>query len=49
MNILTLSIKQKFFDEILSGKKGFERREIKPSNVENYVSFIVDGKEYERE
>ena len=49
MNILTLSIKQKFFDEILSGKKDFERREIKPSNVENYVSFIVDGKEYERE
>ncbi len=49
MNILTLSIKQKFFDEILSGKKDFERREIKPSNVENYVSFIVDGKEYEKE
>lgn len=49
MNILPLSIKQKYFDEILSGKKDFERREIKPSNVENYVSFIVDGKEYERE
>lgn len=49
MNILTLSIKQKPFDDILSGKKDFERREIRPSNVENYVSFIVDGKEYARE
>lgn len=49
MNILTLSIKQKPFDDILSGKKDFERREIKPSNVIDYVSFIVDGKEYEKE
>lgn len=49
MNVLTLSIKQKYFDEILAGKKDFERREIKPSNVVNYVSFIVDSKEYERE
>lgn len=49
MNILKLEIKQKPFDDIISGKKDFERREIKPSNVENYVSFIVDGKEYEKE
>lgn len=49
MNVLTLSIKQKPFDDILSGKKDFERREIKPSNVNDYVSYIVDGKEYERE
>ena len=44
-----MEIKQKPFDDIISGKKDFERREIKPSNVENYVSFIVDGKEYEKE
>lgn len=49
MNILTLSIKQKYFDEILAGTKTVERREIRPSNVEKYVSFICDGKEYERE
>lgn len=49
MNVLTLSIKQKYFDEILAGRKKDERREIKPSNVEDYVSFIVDGKEYDRE
>lgn len=49
MDVLTLSIKQKPFDDILSGKKDFERREIKPSNVINYVSFVVDGKEYEKE
>lgn len=49
MNVLTLSIRQKPFDDILSGKKDFERREIKPSNVINYVSFVVDGKEYEKE
>ena len=29
MNILTLSIKQKYFDEILAGKKTHEYREIK--------------------
>lgn len=49
MKVLTLSIKRKPFDDILSGKKDFERREIRPSNVTNYVSFIVDGKEYEKE
>lgn len=49
MNVLKLEIKQKPFDDILSGKKDFERREIKPSNVNDYVSYIVDEKEYERE
>ena len=28
MNILTLSIKQKYFDEILAGKKTHEMREL---------------------
>lgn len=49
MKVLKLEIQQKHFDNILSGKKDFERREIKPSNVKDYVSFIVDGKEYEKE
>lgn len=49
MNVLTLNIRQKHFDDILSGKKNFERREIKPSNVNDYVSYIADGKVYERE
>lgn len=49
MNVLKLDIKQKPFDDIISGKKDFERREIKPSNVKDYVLFIVDGKEYEKE
>ncbi|CUQ23181.1 hypothetical protein [Bacteroides thetaiotaomicron] len=49
MKELKLEIKQKPFDDILSGKKDFERREITPKNVVDYVSFVVDGKEYEKE
>lgn len=49
MKVLKLDIRQKPFDDILSGKKDFERREIKPSNVKDYVLFVVDGKEYENE
>ena len=49
MKELKLEIKQKPFDDILSGKKDFERREIAPKNVVDYVSFVVDGKEYEKE
>ena len=48
MKELKLEIKQKPFDDILSGKKDFERREITPKNVVDYVSFVVDGKEYEK-
>ena len=36
MNILTLSIKQKYFDEILAGKKTHEYREIRPTNAKKY-------------
>ena len=32
MKVLKLDIRQKPFDDILSGKKDFERREVKPSN-----------------
>lgn len=34
MKVLTLSIKQKFFDEILSGKKTQEFREIRPHQIQ---------------
>ena len=47
MNILTLSIKQKYFDEILSGKKTKETREIRPTNARKYIKYVCDGKEYD--
>ena len=40
MNILTLSIKQKYFDEILAGKKTHEYREIRPTNAKKYITLI---------
>lgn len=46
MNILTLSIKQKYFDEILSGKKIHEYREIRPTNAKKYITYLCGGKEY---
>lgn len=46
MEILTLSIKQKYFDEILSGKKLQEYREIRPSNSSRYIRYVLNGKEY---
>ena len=46
MNILTLSIKQKFFDEILSGKKTQEFREIRPTNSSKYMLYELNGKKY---
>lgn len=46
MNILTLSIKQKYFDEILVGKKTHEYREIRPTNAKKYITYLCDGKEY---
>ena len=47
MKILTLSIKQKYFDEILSGEKTVETREIRPTNASKYIKYECDGKEYE--
>ena len=50
MNVLTLSIKQKYFDEILSGTKTKEYREVRPSNFAKYGRLVVPnpgGKEYE--
>lgn len=47
MKVLTLSIKQKYFDEILAGKKKNETREIRPTNAKKYIKYECDGKEYE--
>lgn len=47
MNVLTLSIKQKYFDEILVGKKTHEYREIRPTNAKKYITYLCGGKEYE--
>lgn len=46
MKILTLSIKQKYFDEILTGKKTHEYREIRPTNAKKYITYLCGGKEY---
>ena len=46
MNILTLSIKQIYFDEILAGKKTHEYREIRPTNAKKYITYLCGGKEY---
>ena len=46
MNVLTLSIKQKYFDEILAGKKNHEYREIRPTNAKKYITYLCSGKEY---
>ncbi len=47
MNVLTLSIKRKFFDEILAGKKTHEYREVHPSNTKKHVHLLCEGKFYE--
>lgn len=47
MNVLTLSIKQKFFDEILAGTKTHEYREIRPNNAKKYFRYELNGKLYE--
>lgn len=47
MKILTLSIKQKFFDEILAGTKTHEYREVRPTNAKKYITYLCDGKEYQ--
>lgn len=46
MKILTLSIKQKYFDEILAGTKTHEYREIRPTNAKKYITYLCGGKEY---
>ena len=43
MNNLTLSIKQKYFDEIQAGTKKVETRELKPKNNMKYLQHDKDG------
>ena len=43
MKILTLIIKQKWFDEIMSGKKKTEYRELTPQNMRRLVEFDSEG------
>lgn len=47
MKILTLSIKQANFDEILSGEKTQEFREVTPTTQKRYLKFSCDGKIYD--
>ena len=42
--ILTLSIKEKFFKEIQTGKKKVETREIRANNADRYIEYIVGSK-----
>ncbi len=44
MKVLTLIIKQKYFDAILQGRKVQEFREIRPTNEKKYI--LVDEKGY---
>ena len=44
LKVLTLIIKQKYFDAILSGRKVQEFREIRPTNEKKYV--LLDEKGY---
>lgn len=49
MKVLTLSIKQKWFDEIIAGKKTQEFREIRPVNAKKYFRYVLNGKAYTEE
>lgn len=42
--ILTLSIKQKYFDEIKSGIKKTETREIRAKTADKYIEYLYKGK-----
>lgn len=43
MEILTLIIKQKYFDEIIAGTKKFEYREIRPNSNKKYCDLDENG------
>ena len=43
MSNLTLSIKQKYYDEILAGTKKVETRELRPKTSAKYLEFDKDG------
>ena len=48
MNILTLSIKQNYFDEIKAGKKKKETREIRANNSERYIYYKSGKKTWKK-
>jgi hypothetical protein len=48
MKILNLSIKQKFFDEIVAGTKKTETREIRPANSGKYAYYESGGIRYDK-
>ena len=43
MKILTLIIKQVFFDAIISGKKKTETRELRPKSETKYIEYDQEG------
>lgn len=43
MKTLTLQIKKEFLDQILSGKKKEEFREIRPNNSKKYIEYFDDN------
>lgn len=47
MKVLNLIIKQKYFDEILSGKKTEEFREVRPTTFKKYLRYVVAGDEFD--
>lgn len=47
MEILELSIKQRYLDAILEGRKVQEQREVRPSNVARLMVLDADGYEVE--
>lgn len=49
MKILTLIIQQRWFDEIMAGRKDKEYREVKPSTVKRYIELDDEGFEKEDE
>jgi hypothetical protein len=49
MKVLNLIIKQKFFDEIISGNKKHEFREVTPKTIKKYLQLDEDGYELEDE
>lgn len=46
MKILTLSIRQNYFDEIKAGTKKTETREIKPTTSSKHIEYLYKGKRY---
>lgn len=49
MKVLTLNIKQKYFDAILSGRKVQEFREVRPTTIKKLLQLDEDGFEIEDE